>query len=166
MSHLKQVQLASILNHMVKGAGRAIAAEATERQVWQTCTPVADAKVEIVKSKFFKSISDDIDDASKRANFSHILLGLYAACKCEKFTDYFSNTNIACKEAHSFKFNSHNIKIYELKVTRKKERLYFYYGDINNAKTCILLQGHHKRDETTPSNIKNYCESTIRIFLR
>lgn len=164
---LKQVSIETIYSHTQKGSERGLAPGRVYGKVWDVCTPLSTDSA-LPKSKLFKSITDDIsNDKFKKINFLDLVRGVYEASNIESFKDYYNtSTTTQLKEAHSFEINGKRIKIHEVKNTRKKERLYIYIGEIEKRKRCILLLAIHKRDETTPGNVKSYCEDQVKQFLR
>jgi len=167
MMLLKQVSINAIYSHTQKGADRALTPGRVFGKVWDVCTPVG-VDVDLPKSKLFKSITDEIaDDIHKKKNFFDLVNGVFEASNIENFREYYGeSTTSQFKEAHSFEYGGRKIKIHEVKNLRKKERLYIYCGELLNKKRCLLLLAIHKKDETTPEYVKNYCETQVKEFLK
>ncbi|MBV7543729.1 hypothetical protein [Acidovorax sp. sic0104] len=167
MMLLKQVTIDAIYSHTQKGAERALTPGRSYGKVWDVCTP-AGTDVDLSKSKFFKSITADIsDDVGKKKNFFDLVNGVFEASNIDNFREYYSeSTTTQFKEAHAFDYGGRKIKIHEVKNLRKKERLYIYCGELAGKKRCVLLLAIHKKDETTPENVKTYCEDQVKEFLK
>lgn len=167
MMLLKQVPITAIYSHTQKGAERALTPGRVYGKVWDVCTPVG-VDQDLQKSKLFKSITADIsDDIGKKKNFLDLVNGVFEASNSNSIRDYYNiSSTTQFKEAHSFELSGQKIKIHEVKNTRKKERLYIYCGELGKIKRCVLLLAIHKKDETTPDSVKNYCEEQVKELLK
>jgi hypothetical protein len=165
MPVLKLVGLASILEQTKKGLSKALGGQKAVGGVWRICTPLPDGQGAVQKSRFFKSITEDIDDATKIGTFVQLVSAIGSASNLENYHDFFRNGGVECKEAHSFNHKGQRVKIYELKKHRKKERLYFATFSAKGMRFFVLLLAHHKKDETTPKHISTHCETQISQLL-
>lgn len=165
MPVLKLVGLSAILEQVKPGLAKAIAIPAVG-SVWRVCIALSDDDATIQKSKFFKSIKDEIDDSSKRATFVQLVTALGHASNLDNYHAFFGDGGVECKEAHAFQHNGSRIKILELKRHRKKERLYFFpLITQNSMRIFVPLLAYHKRDETTPAQVANSCQTQVAKLL-
>jgi len=89
------------------------------------------------------------------------------AIRHEDYQAFLKNTNIQIKEAFHFDFSKKKHKVWELKY-KNKDRVYFFTHQIAGdqpIRLLIPLLFHHKKDQTTPKPITEYCEKTIKPFL-
>ncbi|MGC5809333.1 hypothetical protein [Ralstonia pseudosolanacearum] len=108
---------------------------------------------------FINSVQREVDDDEKAGNYITMLFALFSAIKQGDLEAAFSQLAVQCKEAHLFKYRGHGERLWELKYG-KKDRIYFYY--LGKPKIIVLLEAHHKKDQTTPKAIKNRGESAIK----
>jgi len=165
MPVLKLIGVPLILEHAKKGLSKALGGHKATSEVWRICTPLSDGDVTVQKSKFFKSITEDIDDASKLKTFVQLVSALASASTVENYHEFFRGIAVECKEAHGFNHRGTKVKIFELKRLRQKERLYFFPLSAKGMRFFIVLLAHHKKDETTPKNVANYCEAQAIQFI-
>ncbi|WP_444633911.1 type II toxin-antitoxin system RelE/ParE family toxin [Cupriavidus oxalaticus] len=113
----------------------------------------------LAATDFIRSVQAEVDDDSKAANFIMMLYALFSAIKQDNFHQAFQGLAVQCKEAHSFKYKTIKERLWELKYG-KKDRIYFY--TLSKSKTIVLLEAHHKKDQTTPKEVKSRSESAIK----
>jgi hypothetical protein len=120
-----------------------------------------------LSSRFQKSLSQNIDDSSKRSQIIKAIDELYRAICDEKYQDALAQSGVTCKVAHSFTYMNSTFKVWELKPSNK-DRIYFFPlpEKMNGRKTLFLLLAYHKKDQQTPKDIKDYCEESIKEILQ
>lgn len=138
------------------------------KAVWTIATPVRDRSVDLVDSRFFRSIRDECDDVGKRASLLVMLTGLYHALGHEDYQPVIKHTaGLNVKPAHIFKYRGKSEKVWELKY-QNKDRLYFFSYSSTVSDPCNLLiplSFLHKKDQTTPDTIKDQCEREMKPLL-
>ena len=82
---------------------------------WALATPTADATAPIEQTRFYRSVSDDLNDDGKRASFATLLVGLNASLACQNYQSSLKETSIKVKEAHKLKFKNAQHILWELK---------------------------------------------------
>lgn len=135
--------------------------------VWTLATVVRDTGVSIEDSKFYKSIKNECDDAGKKGSLFTMFTQLRYAIRQEDYQDALKGTNVQVKDAGKFNYRGQNHKIWELKF-QNKDRIYFFShrtGSQSDSKLLIPLLFHHKKDQTTPKHILDYCEKSMKPFL-
>lgn len=134
--------------------------------VWQIVTPAGALDMEAKDTKFFKSIKDEVDDASKKSSLLMMLQHLQFAVCQERYQEYLQGTPVQVKSAYSFKMHSSKHHVWELKY-QNKDRLYFFTHSIDKqgGPQLALLQFHHKKDQNTPEHVKTYAEKTMKPFI-
>jgi len=120
-----------------------------------------------LNSRFQKSLSQNIDDLSKRSQIIKALDELYSAVSEEDYQGALSQSGVTCKIAHSFTYANGSYKVWELKPNNK-DRIYFFPlpEKLNGRKAIFLMLGYHKKDQQTPKEIKDYCEESIKEILQ
>ena len=120
-----------------------------------------------LNSRFQKSLSQNIDDLSKRSQIIKALDELYSAVCEEDYQDALALTGVSCKIAHPFTYAKSSYKVWELKPNNK-DRIYFFPlpDKLNGRKVIFLLLAYHKKDQQTPREIKDYCEESIKEILQ
>lgn len=141
---------------------------AAARPHWRLATPIARADDAITATRFYGSIDEYVDDDDKRASFALLMNGLGRAAHQQDYQAVLKDSNVAVKVAHLFEFESSKHKVWELKQN-KKDRLYFCAITIRSWPTTdpflVPLLVHHKKDQTTPREVSNYCERTMKSYL-
>lgn len=135
--------------------------------VWTLATVVRDPDVSLEDSKFYKSIRNECDDAGKKGSLFTMLTQLRYAVRQEDYQEALKGTNVQVKDAGKFNFRGQNQKIWELKF-QNKDRIYFFTHRLSgkgDPKLLIPMLFHHKKDQTTPKQILDYCEKTMKPFL-
>jgi len=130
-------------------------------------TPLAQWKVTVLTrdcealdtTDFFRSVQAEVDDDDKVGNYVTMLFALFSAIKQGDFHAALTQLAVQCKEAYSFKYHGHGERLWELKSS-KKDRIYFY--TLGKPKIIVLLEAHHKKDQTTPKGVKNRAEAAIK----
>ncbi|MFP3756551.1 type II toxin-antitoxin system RelE/ParE family toxin [Cupriavidus sp. SIMBA_020] len=108
---------------------------------------------------FARSVQAEVDDDDKVGNYVAMLFALFNAIKQADFHAALTQLAVQCKEAHAFKYRGHGERLWELKSS-KKDRIYFY--TLGKPKIIVLLEAHHKKDQTTPKAVKNRAETAIK----
>jgi hypothetical protein len=142
-------------------------APASHGKAWRMAVILSGEETVLKKTRFAKSIAEEIDAPDKVQNFITLANALVHASNSENYHQFFNDYPVACKEAHAFTHERQRVKILELKRMRKKERLYFYahVGRNANMKFFVPLLAAHKRDEGTPTSIADHCESQVSQLL-
>ena len=142
-------------------------APAVQGRAWRLAVILSDEETALKKTRFAKSIAEEINAPDKTQNFISLANALVHASNSENYHEFFNDYAVVCKEAHAFAHEQRRVKLLELKRMRKKERLYFYphVGRNPNMKFFVLLLAGHKRDEGTPTSVANHCESQVSQLL-
>lgn len=132
------------------------------------CTPVGAKDVDIKASKFYKSITEHVDDPEKKGNFATLLNSLSQACRERNYQEVLKGSNVFVKIAFSFEHSGKGCKVWELK-SGKKDRVYFFTCEVvvdgKNLNLIVLLLAYHKKDQTTPDDVCRYAKSVMREFI-
>lgn len=131
---------------------------------WRFCTPIADDADDLEGTKFLKSIRKYVNDDEKRANFLAMLTAIYRAAAQSDYAAVLSGSVVDCKPAHKFNYHGSNRTVLELKQG-KKDRIYFFSEHFSGFPCIVLMLAHHKKDQTTPREVTNHCESTMKACL-
>jgi hypothetical protein len=136
---------------------------------WSIVTPVSSRSEQLASSKLYRSIAEHVDDDEKRANFAALMNGLFRAAGQENYQEVLRASSITMKVAHEFRFRNKTEKLWELKQG-KKDRVYLYpLGIVGSNKerrrAIAVLLAWHKKDQTTPRDVVNYCEGTIKAHV-
>jgi hypothetical protein len=134
---------------------------------WKLATVVRDAGMPIEDSKFYKSIHDECNDDGKKGSLLTMFNDLHRAIRHEDYQDVLQGGRVQVKDAGKFTYRGQNHKIWELKY-QKKDRIYFFTHRLSgrcDEKLLIPMLFHHKKDQTTPKHILDYCEKTMKPFL-
>jgi len=144
--------------------GQVIPADKTQK--WDVAVLVPDCGV--TECRFTKTLQASADDDKKRSN---ILVMLFELFRAIQHPDYKKNlledSSITVKVAHTFKHGGHMHNVMELKYGNK-DRIYFYANTGKKApekNVLFLLMAHHKKDNTTPDEVKNPCTKEIKRIL-
>lgn len=144
------------------------AAALRNRPHWELVTPVAGADTELEACRFFRSISEQVDDDDKRAAFALMLNAIDRACAVSNYQEALKGSNVPVKVAHDFDYLDKKHKLWELKAN-KKDRLYFFAMTLcqnqRERHLIVLLLAHHKKDQNTPKEVSKPCEATMRTYL-
>lgn len=132
---------------------------------WRLVTPVARQTSSVERSRFYDSVKNHVNDNEKKSHFLTMFNELILASKHQNYQESLKGSATIVKEAHSFKYNNSNPKLWELKHG-KKDRIYFFNLTDETARYIILLMAYHKKDKNTPGDVKSYCEKTMREYLR
>lgn len=139
----------------------------TAAAVWSLATIVRDESMSNKESKFYKSIDSECDDPGKKGSLLNMLNQLRWAIRQEDYQNFLKDSNVQVKDAGKFNYRGKSHKIWELKY-QKKDRIYFFTYRIigqTEEKILVLLLFHHKKDQTTPRYIIDYCEKVMKDFL-
>ena len=166
---VKRVDATHALNHagvnLQVALGRARPAVA---HAWMMCTPVGAKDADIKSSKFYRSITDNVNDPEKKGNFATLLNALEKACGERNYQDVLKGSNVTVKLAFAFNHSGKGHKIWELK-SGKKDRVYFFtcetVVDGKNLNLIVLLLAYHKKDQATPDEVCRYAEKVMREFV-
>jgi hypothetical protein len=146
-------QIAGLVARTFRGAGH-----------WTVCTPIGEGEVDEKASKLLKSIRKHVDDDEKRSNFLVMLTALWRAAEQQDYGAVLANSTVTPKPAHSFLFQGKRHTVLELKQG-KKDRLYFFSAGLAGRACLVLLLAHHKKDQTTPREVSQHCELTMKVFI-
>lgn len=133
---------------------------------WDVAVLVPDCSSE--KNRFTRSVAQYVDDRKKKSGFLLSIGLLFEALQDENYQAALAGSAVACKPARTFKFDSSNHKLLELKPNNK-DRIYFYPVsglEYLKKKTIFLLMAYHKKDETTPSEAADPCVEEIKNILK
>jgi hypothetical protein len=166
---LKPFTLASVLQHAgLPPNAHAATLIRPPKTAWVVVTPVTTSTDLLSDSKFYRSISQSVNDDEKLANFAVLMNGIFRAAEHQNYQEVLKGSNVAVKIAHEFRYRSKTEKIWELKQG-KKDRVYFYPLNVSNGsagqRAMAILLAHHKKDQTTPKEVSAYCETTVRSHL-
>jgi len=135
---------------------------------WHLVTPVKSRDQALAQTRFFKSIIEHVDDQRKQSTFLASMVTLLWAQQQQNLPEYLSGLSSPIfKVASSFKFQGSNLSIHELKGNNK-DRVYLQTHtpkDQGGLQTVILYLSHHKKDQTTPSVVKDYCHTQASNYL-
>jgi len=138
------------------------------RPHWRLATPIASVDDAVTSTRFYGSIAQYVDDDDKRASFAVMMNGLGHAAHQQDYQAVLKGSNVAVKMAHQFEFENSKHKVWELKQN-KKDRLYFCAITLKSGSSTdpflVPLLAHHKKDQTTPREVSNYCERTMKSYL-
>lgn len=159
---LRIVRPAELYDLAYGRASKAVA-PTSHGKAWRLATIMTGEDNSLKKTRFAKSIAEEINAPDKLQNFITLLNALVYASNHDNYHEFFSGYSTICKEAHHFTYERQRVKVLELKRVRKKERLYFYpyVGREVDMKFFIPLLAAHKRDEGTPAAVADHCESQI-----
>jgi hypothetical protein len=148
-----------------KGLARGLPTTPTK---WRLATYVVDGQVTKENSKFFKSIEQEVNDAGKKASLLEMLHQLSYAITQEDYQGFLKNASVSVKCAHDFKYAGSKHKVWELKY-QNKDRLYFFSHRLVDGpvvvNVLVFLLFRHKNTQTTPEDVKAYCEKIMKLFL-
>jgi hypothetical protein len=135
---------------------------------WQLVTPISEKAAKVESSKFYGSISDQVNDDEKLANFALLLGSIHSAAIQPDYQAVLKGSVVSVKIAYSFTYANGRQKLWELK-TGKKDRVYFCTSTVAVGRRAqpviILFLAHHKKDQNTPKEVIRYCEREMRALL-
>ena len=158
---ISQKQLIDMITTVPSG----VALTPTAKLKWDVAVLVADCKAQ--KNRFVRSVADHVDSNGKKANFLLSISHLFDAICEDDYQSVLVGSAIACKVAHSFKYEGKPCKVWELKSSNK-DRIYFYATDLDapRRKTIFLLMAYHKKDQTTPAEVSTACEDDVKTIIK
>lgn len=167
MPVLRTLKISDVLRHAGLDPTKLSHQPAIQAPAWVLTTPVVSEIAPIEQSRFYQSIRDHVNDSDKKSHFLTMFLELSFASRLSNYQEAIKGSAVSVKEAHSFKYQNANHKLWELKHG-KKDRVYFFSLTVKNTSSnvIVLLKTYHKKDRNTPDEVKNYCESTMKEFLR
>jgi hypothetical protein len=143
-------------------------AKMSPKAVWTVATPMKDGQALRSSSRLFKSLRLECNDAGKKTSLVNMLTGLHRALDHENYQEIIKDTSgLDIKVACDFEYRDGKWKVWELKY-QKKDRLYFFtHAPLNprEPKLFIPMLFHHKKDQTTPVFVKDYCREVMKPFL-
>ena len=89
------------------------------------------------------------------------------AMRHEDYQGFLKNSNVQVKDAFRFTYRAKTHKVWELKF-QNKDRVYFFSHQTTgaeNKRVLIPMLFHHKKDQTTPKGVCDYCEKVMKPFL-
>ena len=116
------------------------------------------------KSHLVKSIVSNVDDPKKRASYLQMVDALFRAITLDEFSQFFKDSVVTYKPAHSFKYKGKAESLFELK-RGKKDRLYIFPYNGKCGRYLFVLEALHKDQQNTPPEVKAYAEPTIKSIL-
>lgn len=108
-----------------------------------------------------KSIVANVDDVKKKQCYLQMVDALFRAVTLDDFSQYFNNSIIRFKVAHSFRYKGRSLSLHELKKP-KKDRIYLYLYNGSHGKYVFVLVAVHKDQQNTPDDVKQYAEKAIK----
>jgi hypothetical protein len=138
----------------------------SSKQKWDVAIVVKDCAE--LNGRFSKSIDKQVDDTSKKAAVLRALGELFPAVCEEDYQAVLDQCGFGCKIAHSFTYEGNTCKVWELKPNNK-DRIYFFplkEGLPHGRKTIFLLTAFHKKDQKTPKEVIEICETDIKAILQ
>ncbi len=173
MLYLNPLSLRDVLKHAGVDLGAALGNSASSLTPhWRIATPVGDVRGSLAASKFYRSITEHVDDEDKRASFTSAMMGIAAAAQHQNYQAILQGY-VSVKVAHDFKYRETQHKVWELKPNNK-DRIYFFTlqaeeigAKVNATKKPVIsmLLAHHKKDQRTPKDVAKYCENLMKSHL-
>lgn len=169
MPILKPLPIQHVLQHAGVDIHEALGAWAPPNTPhWTLVTPVGAAPDALGTTKFYRSISEYVDDEDKRIAFATSMMGIATAAAQQNYQAVLKGSYVQVKVAHEFKYGGNNHKLWELKPNNK-DRVYFFTHPVTTKtgeKPVIsMLLAHHKKDQTTPKEVSKYCETVMKSYL-
>lgn len=130
---------------------------------WRVCVPVPSVDIPLASSKFFRSLSTDVDDAAKKGAFLQNIHAIYSSASMANFESLLRTGAVISKTAHPFRYKNKSCKISEVK-SNKKDRIY-YFSLLNPVPSIVLLLAHHKNTQKTPDFVAEYSERIYRDLM-
>lgn len=113
------------------------------------------------KSHLAKSIVENVDDGKKKASYLQMVDALFRAITLDDFSQFFNDSIVTYKVAHSFRYKDSSLSLYELK-RGKKDRIYVYVYSGSCGRYVFVLESLHKDQQNTPDEVKRYAEGVIK----
>lgn len=167
---LQQLSLKHVLAHAGVDLKAALGLEAARSAAphWVVAIPISRSGDSVEASAFYRSVTQNVDDDDKRANFAVMMNALQRAAQEQNYQQVLKGTTVSVKIAHKFKYANANHCVWELKQG-KKDRVYFCSTTIQlQAADCpviVPLMAFHKKDQNTPKEVIGYCEPTHKSYL-
>ncbi|UVH56512.1 hypothetical protein NWF24_27265 [Variovorax paradoxus] len=169
MPILKPINIKDVLQHAGVDIHAVLGASTSPNAPhWTLTTPIGDAKETLSGTKFYRSISEYVDDEDKRIAFATSMMGITAAAAQQNYQAVLKGSYVQVKVAHEFKYGGSNHKLWELKPNNK-DRVYFFTHPVaiqtGTQPVISMLLAHHKKDQTTPKEVSKYCETLMKSYL-
>ncbi|KVE87770.1 hypothetical protein WI99_11610 [Burkholderia cepacia] len=87
---------------------------------------------------------------------------LCSAIEVDDYQSALKGGSVSVKVAHQFQHGGRKHAVWELKYG-KKDRIYFYPD--SPRRLIFLLMAYHKRDQHTPTEVKDACEADIKLIV-